>query len=75
MYKYPVSTSVHMQDYPPGVTLVPMKSHTAKPFWTTNLVVVAPKEVRDNLEHSRFTACGDSLVMDPGCCSDFNSQV
>ncbi|XP_048318536.1 uncharacterized protein LOC107429396 isoform X4 [Ziziphus jujuba] len=63
------------QEYPPGVTLVPMRSRTAKPFDTTNLVVFAPDKASDYSENINFVAHGDALIVDPGCCSQFHKEV
>ncbi|XP_078174496.1 metallo-hydrolase/oxidoreductase superfamily protein isoform X2 [Carex rostrata] len=56
------------QEYPPGVTVVPMKSGTLKPFSTTNLVAILPKDPFSgpcNSDSSILHA--DALIMDPGC--------
>ncbi|XP_048318533.1 uncharacterized protein LOC107429396 isoform X2 [Ziziphus jujuba] len=63
------------QEYPPGVTLVPMRSRTAKPFDTTNLVVFAPDKASDYSENINFVAHGDALIVDPGCCSQFHKEL
>lgn len=55
--------------------LVPMGSRTAKPFRTTNLVVFAPKNVPNDCGEDRFIACGDALIVDPGCQSKFHEEV
>ncbi|KAF3328902.1 Beta-lactamase-like protein 2 [Carex littledalei] len=56
------------QEYPPGVIVVPMKSGTLKPFSTTNLVAILPKDPFSgpcNSDSSILHA--DALIMDPGC--------
>ncbi|XP_058091475.1 uncharacterized protein LOC131237621 isoform X4 [Magnolia sinica] len=63
------------QEYPPGVTLVPLRSRTQPPFRTTNLVVIAPNNVTDGCEDSSFAAYGDALLMDPGCRSDCHTKL
>ena len=63
------------QEYPPGVIIVPMKSRTAKPFHTTNLVIFAPKSVKNESEDYNFVAHGDALIVDPGCRADFHEEV
>lgn len=65
----------HTQEYPPGVTIVPMRSRTAKPFNTTNLVIFAPDNVSDYPENIDFVASGDALIVDPGCCFGFHEEV
>ncbi|PRQ48279.1 hypothetical protein RchiOBHm_Chr2g0108931 [Rosa chinensis] len=62
-------------EYPPGVVLVPMGSRTRKPFHTTNLVVFAPKNVPNDSGKNGFIACGDALIVDPGCQSKFHEEV
>ncbi|XP_065881019.1 uncharacterized protein [Euphorbia lathyris] len=73
--KQKVDTTLHHQEYPPGVTLVPMRSRTAKPFHTTNLVIFAPQNVLNTQEDSNFVACGDALIVDPGCLADFHEEL
>ncbi|XP_050225621.1 uncharacterized protein LOC126675085 isoform X2 [Mercurialis annua] len=70
-----VNTSLHRQEYPPGVTLIPMKTRTAKPFRTTNMVIFAPQSVSNDCENSSFVACGDALIVDPGCLSDLHDEL
>ena len=65
----------HFQEYPPGVIIVPMKSRTAKPFHTTNLVIFAPESVKNESEDYNFVAHGDALIVDPGCRADFHEEV
>lgn len=72
---FTVNIYFHFQEYPPGVTLVPMRSRTAKPFDTTNLVVFAPDNASGYSETSNFVAHGDALIVDPGCCSQFHKEV
>ncbi|KAJ4752690.1 Hydroxyacylglutathione hydrolase [Rhynchospora pubera] len=56
------------QEYPPGVTVVPMKSGTIKPFSTTNLVVFLAKKSSSGLSNSGSSIYhADALIMDPGC--------
>ncbi|XP_073117111.1 uncharacterized protein [Elaeis guineensis] len=66
------TSTLHCQEYPPGIMLVPMKSRTREPFHTTNLVVMVPSNVTDKSEHSSFITYGDALLMDPGCCSQLH---
>ncbi|KAL0463558.1 UNVERIFIED_CONTAM: hypothetical protein Slati_0243400 [Sesamum latifolium] len=54
-----------LQEYPPGVKLVPMRSRTAKPFHTTNLVVFVPGTSYDGVGGDNFIASGDALIIDP----------
>ncbi|KAJ3700828.1 hypothetical protein LUZ61_004533 [Rhynchospora tenuis] len=62
------------QEYPPGVTVVPMKSGTIKPFTTTNLVVILPKKPFSELINSGSSLYhADALIMDPGC--KLHSQI
>ncbi|GAB2297018.1 hypothetical protein Dimus_031122 [Dionaea muscipula] len=63
------------QEYPPGVVLVPMQSRTAKPFGTTNLVVIAPEAAQSNDVCGHFVASGDALIVDPGCHSKVHEQL
>lgn len=62
-----IPPSLRSQEYPPGVKLVPMKSRTAKPFHTTNLVVFAPPVSCGSSGSDDFIAGGDALIVDPGC--------
>lgn len=52
-----------------------MTSRTAKPFHTTNLVVFAPEYVPSDSGDKSFIACGDALIVDPGCLSQFHEEV
>lgn len=70
-----VNICSHFQEYPPGVTLVPMHSRTAKPFHTTNLVVFAPDNPSGYCGDTSFVASGDALIVDPGCHSDLRQEV
>ncbi|XP_011007540.1 PREDICTED: uncharacterized protein LOC105113165 isoform X3 [Populus euphratica] len=70
-----VNTALHYQEYPPGVIIVPMKSRTAKPFHTTNLVIFAPESVKNESEDYNFVAHGDALIVDPGCRADFHEEL
>lgn len=63
------------QEYPPGVKLVPMRSRTAKPFHTTNLVVFVPGTSYDGFGGGNFVASGDALIIDPGCNSAMHKEV
>ncbi|XP_024172402.2 uncharacterized protein LOC112178495 [Rosa chinensis] len=62
-------------EYAPGVVLVPMGSRTGKPFRTTNLIVFAPKNVPNDSGKNGFIACGDALIVDPGCQSKFHEEL
>ncbi|KAI3920748.1 hypothetical protein MKW98_005574 [Papaver atlanticum] len=70
-----VPSPLRYQEYPPGVTLVPMKSKTQKPFLTTNLVVIAPDNVTGSRGSSDFSVYGDALIMDPGCRSEGYTEL
>ncbi|KAG2595855.1 uncharacterized protein LOC120706094 isoform X1 [Panicum virgatum] len=63
------------QEYPPGITLVPMKSKTLQPFRTTNLVVVRATNVAGGSTCSDCFACGDALLLDPGCSSQVHAEL
>ncbi|KAF5194505.1 Metallo-hydrolase/oxidoreductase superfamily protein [Thalictrum thalictroides] len=66
------------KEYPPGVKLVPMGSRTAKPFHTTNLIIIESDNVTDGCgdkDFSAFSAYGDALIVDPGCRSQFHSEL
>ncbi|EOA39280.1 hypothetical protein CARUB_v10012289mg [Capsella rubella] len=65
--KHKLSSSLPIQEYPPGVMLVPMRSRTLKPFKTTNLVVFAPENGSGDHQGADFAAHGDALIVDPGC--------
>ncbi|XVF44199.1 hypothetical protein PTKIN_Ptkin02bG0101700 [Pterospermum kingtungense] len=67
--------TLHYQEYPPGVILVPMQSRTAKPFHTTNLVIFAPQNVSDTSEDSSFVCHGDALIVDPGCQHEYHEEL
>ncbi|KAF6165666.1 hypothetical protein GIB67_012563 [Kingdonia uniflora] len=70
-----VPSALQYQEYPPGITIVPMRSRTAKPFHTTNLVVVAPDNITDCCEDLGFIAYGDALIVDPGCQSQCHKEL
>ncbi|KAM1081968.1 hypothetical protein ACFX13_021033 [Malus domestica] len=70
-----IPSTLPFQEYPPGVVLVPMGSRTAKPFYTTNLVVFAPKNASNESGKNDFIACGDALIVDPGCRSEFHEEL
>lgn len=74
-WKMPPSSNY--QEYPPGVIVMPMRSTTAKPFRCTNMVVIAPKDTPSAGDqiNNYFAACGDALVVDPGCHSRFSAQL
>ncbi|XVE75216.1 hypothetical protein DITRI_Ditri12bG0077800 [Diplodiscus trichospermus] len=67
--------TLHYQEYPPGVTLVPMRSRTGKPFHTTNLVIFAPENVSDTSEDCSFVSYGDALIVDPGCKHEYHEEL
>ena len=52
-----------------------MKSKTLQPFRTTNLVVVRATNVAGGSTCSDFFACGDALLLDPGCSSQVHAEV
>ncbi|GAB2280040.1 hypothetical protein Dimus_014678 [Dionaea muscipula] len=63
------------QEYPPGVVLVPMRSRTAKPFRTTNLVVFAPAAAQNYDYSGTYVASGDALIVDPGCHTEVHGKL
>ncbi|XP_028794041.1 uncharacterized protein LOC114749666 [Neltuma alba] len=73
--KWKVPPTIGYQEYPPGVVLIPMRSRTQKPFHTTNLVVFAPDDVPSESGDKSFIACGDALIVDPGCLSQFHEEL
>ncbi|KAF8390105.1 hypothetical protein HHK36_024627 [Tetracentron sinense] len=73
--KWKVPCTLHHQEYPPGVIVVPMGSRTAKPFRTTNLVVFVPENVTDGFGDKTFVVNGDALIVDPGCLSEFHAEL
>ncbi|XP_041011181.1 uncharacterized protein LOC121254983 isoform X1 [Juglans microcarpa x Juglans regia] len=70
-----VAPILRYQEYPPGVKVIPIGSKTAKPFHTTNLIVFAPENVSNEREKNSFVACGDALIVDPGCRSEFHKEL
>lgn len=70
-----VSPALPYQEYPPGITLVPMKSKTLPPFRTTNLVVVQATNGTDGSASSEPFASGDALLIDPGCSSHVHAEL
>lgn len=68
-------SNVWWQEYPPGITLVPMKSSTLRPFRTTNLVVIQATSGTCGSKRPDYFACGDALLIDPGCCSQVHTEV
>ncbi|TKY50856.1 Beta-lactamase protein 2 [Spatholobus suberectus] len=73
--KWKVPSAINYQEYPPGIILIPMGSRTLMPFHTTNLVVFAPENVPNDSEENNFIACGDALIVDPGCLSEFHGEL
>ncbi|VVA92475.1 unnamed protein product [Arabis nemorensis] len=69
------STSLPIQEYPPGVMIVPMRSRTLKPFKTTNLVVFAPENGSADHQGTDFVAYGDALIVDPGCLKKLHVEL
>ncbi|OMO50145.1 Beta-lactamase-like protein [Corchorus olitorius] len=67
--------TLQLQEYPPGVILVPMRSRTVKPFHTTNLVIFAPENVSDTSGDCGFVAHGDALIVDPGCRREYHEEL
>ncbi|KAI3714386.1 hypothetical protein L1987_72987 [Smallanthus sonchifolius] len=67
--------TLHCQEYPPGVNVIPMGSRTAKPYHTTNLIVFAPGNNHIKYESGQFVAQGDAMIVDPGCRSEFNKEL
>lgn len=63
------------QEYPPGVNIIPMRSKTAQPFHTTNLIVFTNGNNQVEHESSSFIAHGDAMIIDPGCRSEFNKEL
>nr|POE88957.1 hypothetical protein CFP56_61171 [Quercus suber] len=63
------------KEYPPGVKLAPIGSKTAKPFRTTNLIIFALENVSNESENNSFVACGDALIVDPVCRSEFHEEL
>ncbi|KAG6550914.1 hypothetical protein Mapa_007529 [Marchantia paleacea] len=61
--------SIHGQEYPPGVVVLPMRSIIPKPFGKTNLVILSPSNLSGQCEetHSNHAATGDVMICDPGC--------
>ncbi|KAJ4823584.1 hypothetical protein Tsubulata_040345 [Turnera subulata] len=70
-----VQTSLHYQEYPPGVIILPMKSRTAKPFRTTNLVIFAPSSATNECDGYSYIARGDALIVDPGCQTNLHDEL
>lgn len=52
-----------------------MRSKTAQPFHTTNLIVFTNGNNQVEHESSSFIAHGDAMIIDPGCRSEFNKEV
>ncbi|XP_073223643.1 uncharacterized protein [Cicer arietinum] len=73
--KFKVPSAINYQEYPTGVIIIPMGSRTGKPFHTTNLVVFAPENVTNASKDNKFIACGDALIVDPGCLSEFHGEL
>ncbi|KAL3830883.1 hypothetical protein ACJIZ3_019685 [Penstemon smallii] len=77
--KLHIPPTLRCQEYPPGVKLVPMRSRTAKPFHTTNLVVFVPDTITGNdvfvLDGDNYFASGDALIVDPGCNSTMHKEL
>ncbi|KAH0878566.1 hypothetical protein HID58_065960, partial [Brassica napus] len=73
--KQKLSPSLPVQEYPPGVMVVPMRSRTLKPFTTTNLVVFAPENVSVDYKETGFVTRGDALIVDPGCHYKLHTEL
>ncbi|KAF7808862.1 metallo-beta-lactamase superfamily protein [Senna tora] len=73
--KWKVPPTINYQEFPPGVIIIPMGSRTVKPFRTTNLVVFAPEQVPSDFGDKNLIACGDALIVDPGCLSEFHEEL
>lgn len=73
--KLNIPPTLKSQEYPPGVKLIPMESRTAKPFRTTNLIVFFPETSSDGSSGDSFIACGEALVVDPGCKSALYNEL
>ncbi|XP_054809097.1 uncharacterized protein LOC129311108 isoform X2 [Prosopis cineraria] len=73
--KWKVPPTISYQEYPPGLILIPMRSRTQKPFHTTNLVVFAPEYIPSDSADKSYIACGDALIVDPGCLSQFHEEL
>lgn len=73
--KQKLSPSLPVQEYPPGVMVVPMRSRTLKPFTTTNLVVFAPENVSVDDQERDFSIHGDAVIVDPGCHSKLHIEL
>ncbi|KFK44539.1 hypothetical protein AALP_AA1G269900 [Arabis alpina] len=73
--KQKFSASLPVQEYPPGVMIVPMRSRTLKPFKTTNLVVFAPENGSGDHQGTDFVAYGDALIVDPGCFKKLHVEL
>ncbi|URE17082.1 Metallo-beta-lactamase superfamily, partial [Musa troglodytarum] len=72
---FSATCALHYQEYPPGITLVPMKSRTREPFHTTNLIVVVADDAINEQKDSSFVTYGNSLLVDPGCSSRFHPDL
>nr|GMD23509.1 uncharacterized protein LOC109156878 isoform X2 [Ipomoea batatas] len=70
-----IPQTLNFQEYPPGLKLVPMGSRTAKPFLTTNLIVLVPERNHDVCSDDNLAAHGEALIVDPGCKSAFYEEV
>ncbi|CAH9111387.1 unnamed protein product [Cuscuta epithymum] len=70
-----ISQTLNFQEYLPGLTLVPMGSRTAKPFHTTNLIVLVPERNRNGCADDTIAVRGEALIVDPGCKSAFYDEL
>nr|GMD24885.1 uncharacterized protein LOC109156878 isoform X1 [Ipomoea batatas] len=70
-----IPQTLNFQEYPPGLKLVPMGSRTAKPFLTTNLIVLVPERNHDICSGDNLAAHGEALIVDPGCKSAFYEEL
>ncbi|KAL7090974.1 hypothetical protein ACP275_12G076500 [Erythranthe tilingii] len=70
-----IPSTLRCQEYPPGVKLIPMRSRTAKPFNTTNLIVFVPGTTYHESSGDNFVASGDALIIDPGCNSTMHKEL
>ncbi|KAH7446184.1 hypothetical protein KP509_01G043600 [Ceratopteris richardii] len=63
--RHRLKLSMNVQEYPPGVLVLPLKSATLKPFSKTNLVAFSSMGM---LDQGAVTGLrGESLIVDPGC--------
>ncbi|KAK8945050.1 hypothetical protein KSP39_PZI007555 [Platanthera zijinensis] len=63
------------QEYPLGIIVIPMRSRTQKPFYSTNLVIILTDGEASESEDPAIFKYGDALLVDPGCSTHCHYEL